>query len=148
MNCSLSFSGRNVTRVEDFWVSVHEMADCTFVSLSLFPFAMPHVQFGFFARRSRELLDAIEAALLGLSRRKPIVLLCHCPINFWIRKRVRSSDGRTFREMIEACNASIFLSGHTHPPIEPFQRTGNKIATRLSGLHCWEGQLKSANALQ
>jgi hypothetical protein len=116
MNYSTYFSGRNVTRVEDFWVSIHETPNCTFVSLNPFRFPTPHARFDFFARPSRGLLDAIEVALLGLSGRKPIVLLCHYPIDFWIHKWVRSLHGRTFRELIGAFNASIFLSGHTHPP--------------------------------
>jgi hypothetical protein len=116
MNYSTYFSGRNVTRVEDFWVSIQVTDDCTFVSLNPFRFPTPHARFDFFARTSRDLLNAIEVGLLGLNGRKPIVLLSHYPINFWIHKGVRSSRGRTFRDLIGASNASIFLSGHTHPP--------------------------------
>jgi predicted MPP superfamily phosphohydrolase len=125
LNYSLLFQKSRPTITESFWASSHDAGEFQFIAINPYRFPTPHAKFDFWSRENRALLDAIEqaigetqhrlASLPAGARRPPIVFGCHYPVAFWIHPSVRSSSGRTFRELISGCNASIFLSGHTHP---------------------------------
>jgi hypothetical protein len=114
LNYSHFLSRARVARVEDFWVAVAETKGCWFVTLNPFRFPSPHARFDCWARQTREMLDAIEGALARVVRDRPVVLACHFPLRFWVNDGVRSSSGRSFRDLMTSSNASFYLSGHAH----------------------------------
>jgi predicted MPP superfamily phosphohydrolase len=114
LNYSHFLSRNAVSRVEDFWVAIAETKSCWFVTLNPFRFPGPHARFDCWARQTREMLDAIEDALARVTRDRPVILACHFPLRFWVNHGVRSSSGRSFRELMTSSNASLYLSGHAH----------------------------------
>jgi predicted MPP superfamily phosphohydrolase len=123
LNYALLFQKYHPTKTENFWVSAFDFTDFFFIAINPFRFPTPHAKFDFWVRQTTPLLDALEAVIHDVQRKttvpgkrhRPIVIGCHYPIAFWVHPSVRSSSGLTFSELISTCNASVFLSGHTHP---------------------------------
>ena len=105
---------------DEFLASNIETEDCVFVALNPYRYPTPHARFDFWSRQTTPILDILEARLssaneIAQKSHKPIIVLCHYPMNFWTMRNEVSSTGRTFEELIADNNVSAFLSGHTHP---------------------------------
>lgn len=109
--------------VSRFWASPVETNDFILLPLNPFRFPTPHAKFDFWVMQTTEILDRLEKGLKEATemshkhpgRPKPIILLCHYPAKLWILDFVRSSTGKTFKEILQNSEIALYLSGHIHP---------------------------------
>jgi hypothetical protein len=115
----------DVGSVEKFWARARFLDGFYLITINPWSYPTPHARFDCWSRPTRAVLDEVERAIRevqgNISRRgnggRPpsVFFACHYPVGTWVYKSVRSSSGRTFRELITSCNATLFLSGHLHP---------------------------------
>jgi hypothetical protein len=118
-------SHNQTTNFQTLWASTFPIGNFSFLILNPFLYPRPHAKLGFWIRPTSEILDRIESELLTPFTGYRIILT-HFPIRCWFDD-VKSTNGKSIRDLIKESQALLVLTGHLHPSEAWIQHFGGVI---------------------
>ena len=112
LNYSNYMNFNNITKKE-FFASIYETTQSEIVSISPFRYPTINAKYGMWIYPPKSVLDTIEE-VLSIKNNKTRIVQCHYPLDLW-GTLTKSSSGNTLSDIVTKNNASMLITGHTHP---------------------------------
>ncbi|OHT05255.1 Ser/Thr protein phosphatase [Tritrichomonas foetus] len=114
---------------EDVYV-VDDFGKHPIIVLNPFRFPTGHSTLLYYPEPLKKTLDKLEKVVANVSN---AILICHYPPDMW--RKVKNSNGKTIRDIVENENINIILTGHTHPSYPKIRHHGiNKGILEITGV--------------
>lgn len=129
LDYSGSYNRNNTQTYEDFVVKVNKQGPYTVILINPFEFPTARSPMLAWICPSRKILDLIETAI---RQNTNVILASHHPVDHWC-DIAQSSNGLTFRDMLELPNVLAHITGHSHPTTVSVQHIGDAGVLELVG---------------
>lgn len=109
----------NISNYEDFQIQKRVITsnggyNISIIGLNPFIYPSAHPPFVYWPRPTKELLNNLEKVLKEIPENDEVIVMNHYPLKLFM-STVKSSSGKTFKEILTKGKVNYFLTGHLHP---------------------------------